>query len=140
MRFWDTSCIVSLLVSEPSSAFCRQALEEDTLMAVWWYTPTECISALMLRQREGLPISMITDALQGLDALTSRWMTINPSPLLASTARRLLRVHPLRAADALQLSASLTLAAGHPETLPFVCLDDRLREAASKEGFPVLPT
>ncbi len=42
-------------------------------------------------------------------------------------------------ADALQLAAALSVCAEHPEQLPFVCLDDRLREAARREGFPVLP-
>jgi hypothetical protein len=46
----------------------------------------------------------------------------------------------LRAADALQLAAALIVCDERPESLSFVCLDDRLREAARKEGFPVLPS
>jgi predicted nucleic acid-binding protein len=51
------------------------------------------------------------------------------------TAQRLLRVHELRAADALQLAAASTAA----EDLPFVTLDDRLALAAAREGFVVEP-
>jgi hypothetical protein len=57
---------------------------------------------------------------------------------LRDNACRLLRVHDLRAADALQLAAGLAAAEGRPATLPFVCLDERLAATAEREGFPVL--
>jgi len=57
---------------------------------------------------------------------------------LRDAARRLLRVHDLRAADALQLAAALAAAEGRPMTLTLLCLDDRLGAAAEREGFPVL--
>ena len=54
-------------------------------------------------------------------------------------AARVLRLHPLRAADALQLAAELIWCQGDPVRNGFVCLDQRLREAARREGFTVLP-
>ena len=54
-------------------------------------------------------------------------------------ARRLLRVHTLRAADALQLAAALAWADGHPEGLVLHTFDRRLGEAAEREGFRVIP-
>ena len=62
-------------------------------------------------------------------------MEIEPSDEIRETARRFLRVHPLRAADALQLAAAFVAAERRPSTLAFVTLDDRLRAAASQEGF-----
>jgi predicted nucleic acid-binding protein len=50
----------------------------------------------------------------------------------------LLRVHPLRAADALQLAAAIIAADSEPRSLAFVTLDDRLARAAEREGFPVV--
>jgi hypothetical protein len=47
-------------------------------------------------------------------------------------------VHPLRAADSLQLAAAIIAAEREPTTLEFVSLDDRLGEAASREGFRVV--
>jgi hypothetical protein len=46
-----------------------------------------------------------------------------------------LRVHPLRAADALQLAAAFIAAERRPSSLEVVTLDDRLAAAARKEGF-----
>jgi hypothetical protein len=51
---------------------------------------------------------------------------------------RLLRLHALRAADALQLAAAIVLADFDPKTLPFVTLDRHLGAAARREGFEVL--
>jgi predicted nucleic acid-binding protein len=54
-------------------------------------------------------------------------------------ARRLLAAHPLRAAAALQLAAALVACDERSDVPPFVTLDDRLAEAARREGFVVLP-
>jgi predicted nucleic acid-binding protein len=53
-------------------------------------------------------------------------------------AKRFLRVHNLRAADALQLAAAFLAAEKDSSTLEFVCLDERLANAARKEGFAVI--
>jgi predicted nucleic acid-binding protein len=47
--------------------------------------------------------------------------------------------HSLRAADALQLAAALIWCEEQPHAETFVSLDDRLREAAQKEGFSIEP-
>ncbi|MBI3629651.1 MAG: hypothetical protein HY217_08770 [Candidatus Rokubacteria bacterium] len=52
-------------------------------------------------------------------------------------ATRLLRLHPLRAFDALQLSAALHWAEGHPQGRTLHTLDRRLALAAQREGFLV---
>jgi hypothetical protein len=60
-----------------------------------------------------------------------------PVEAVRRTARRLLRVHDLRADDALQLAAAVVAAEGDPSSLEIVSLDDRLTEAARREGFIV---
>ena len=62
-----------------------------------------------------------------------------PADSVRASAQRLLRVHPLRAADSLQLAAALLACEQDPPSLELVCLDDRLAEAAGREGFPVVP-
>jgi hypothetical protein len=53
-------------------------------------------------------------------------------------ACRLLRTHPLRAADALQLSAALRLSEELGEPVDMVCFDDRLSDAARAERLRVV--
>ena len=50
----------------------------------------------------------------------------------------MLRVHPLRAADALQLAAAVAFAEDNQAGVRFVSFDARLNDAAAREGFPVL--
>ena len=136
MRFWDSSAIVPLLVDEADQKHVRAQLEQDPTMLVWWGTPIECVSALARRERDGsLDSDGIRIALTRLHALSEQWHEVLPTAALRSAAERMLRVHPLRAADALQLAAALAASERDPPSLEFVSLDERLLEAASKEGF-----
>jgi hypothetical protein len=51
----------------------------------------------------------------------------------------MLRSHPLRAADSLQLAAALIWANAHRPGAEFVSLDTGLCTAAAREGLVVLP-
>jgi predicted nucleic acid-binding protein len=74
-----------------------------------------------------------------LESLSAGWIEIQATERLRQRALRLLRLHSLHAADALQLSAALIACNESPQTLPFVRGDSRLSDAARKEGFPLLP-
>lgn len=139
MKFWDASAIVPLLVGEPQHETMLSILERDDAMLAWWGTPAECASAISRRERDGsLAPADATSALQRLGRVKSSWQEILPSEPLRDLAERLLRVHPLRAADSLQLAAALVAAEREPVTLELVSLDERLNDAASREGFRVV--
>jgi predicted nucleic acid-binding protein len=140
MKYWDSSAIVSLLVKEPSTGSLRSLHEKDPEQTVWCLTPVEIVSALARRVREGLPALQEEAIGAGFAALAETWREVGSLDLVRSRALRLLNTHPLRAADALQLGAALVACDEKPEALAFVCVDDRLREAARKEGFRVLPS
>jgi hypothetical protein len=63
------------------------------------------------------------------------WNEVLPSEAVRATAQRLLRVHPLRAGDALQLAAAVVACEHEPLSFAFMSLDERLNEAAQREGF-----
>ena len=139
MKFWDTSAVVPLLLQEPGRERVLSLLKADPVMWVWWGTPIEAVAAVARHEREGLlGVSGTSQALSRLQALADSWRELNPSQRLRTTAQRLLRVHPLRASDACQLAAAIIAADGQPDSLEFVCLDQRLKEAARREGFEVL--
>lgn len=136
MRFWDSSAIVPLLLEEPGRKDLLELLERDTSMLVWWGSPVECASAIARRERDGaLSVHDASDALARLTSLSKAWAEVAATQPVRDIARRLLRVHPLRAADSLQLAAAVVAAEGNPASLPFVSLDERLNEAAGREGF-----
>jgi len=139
MRFWDSSALLPLLVPEARSERLVELMRDDPAAAVWWATPVACVSALARMEREG----RMSDAEWGvarerLRAATRGWTEVPPGERVRNQAVRLLRLHPLRAADALQLAAALVLADFEPAALPFVTLDGQLGAAASREGFEVV--
>ncbi len=140
MKFWDTSAIVPLCVTEPESATVKSILSKDSSVVVWWASRTECISAFMRQSREGsLNMESERQATQVLESLATSWTEVLPSAALRATAERLLAVHVLRAADAFQLSAAIQWCQRHTTNKELVSFDTRLREAGHKEGFNVLP-
>lgn len=140
MRFWDSSAIVPPMFEEATSAVVDRVIGEDSVLVVWWATPVECVSAAARREREKTHgADAITNALARLDELARSWMVVNPVPAIAATARRVLRLHPVRAADALQLAAAIYSANEGSGPLPFTCFDRRLRDAAAREGFTLVP-
>lgn len=139
MKFWDTSALVPLLVREARTAAVMALLARDAQVLAWWATPVECASAIARMERDGvLAPARAAAAFDRLEALRSSWHEVRPVEDLRSTAVRFLRVHPLRAADALQLAAAFLAAEAHPQTLEFVCLDGRLADVARREGFKVV--
>jgi uncharacterized protein len=140
VRFWESSALIPLLLQEPTSARLQDLLRRDPAVAVWWGTPVECASALARRQRDGaLARSEVRQAQGALDDLRAGALEIEPTEEVRSRAMRLLAVHRLRAGDALQLAAALIWSQERVRGVGFVCLDDRLRGAAAREGFQVLP-
>ena len=141
MRFWDSSAIVPLLVTEATTHFVQRIAQRDPVMVVWWNTRVECISALARQERaKSFDTKTVATALSRLKQLSDAWHEIEPSEMLRETAIRFLKVHALRAADALQLAAAFTAAEGRPASLEVFTLDERLAGAARKEGFVLIDT
>jgi predicted nucleic acid-binding protein len=140
VRFWDSSAIVPLIVDEPGRDRLLAMLEADPVMVVWWGTPVELVSALSRRERDGsLPTTVASAAVERVRKLERTWHQVVPTDVLRQRAQRLLRVHPLRAADSLQLAAALGIAGTDPSSVSFVTLDQRLLDAAQREGLAVEP-
>ena len=140
MRFWDTSPLAALCLREPTVPIVQGLLDQDPGVVVWWATHTECLSAIIRRARAvSFGPELTVQARARLSSLADQWLEVEPSGGVRFTAERLLAIYPLRAADAFQLAAALEWAAGSPGGIGFVCLDNRLREAARREGFAVLP-
>ncbi len=139
MRFWDSSALVGLLIEDETTAALRRILDGDSDQTVWCLASVEIASALARRMREGLGAARESSFRNEWKGLSEYWREISAIDHVKSRALRLLNTHALRAGDALQLGAALVACDDRPENLSFVCLDDRLRDAARREGFPVLP-
>lgn len=140
MRYWDSSALVPLFVEQESTAAVRDLYSGDSGILTWTLSEIEVLSAFCRLERDGV---ILWEGFESIaQGLLSLWQTIDAVTAMDAVkqrARRLLRTHRLRGADALQLGAALLTASDDPPSIPFVCLDDRLAAAARREGFVVLP-
>jgi len=106
---------------------------------VWTLTRVELLSAFAQRRRERPEAhALLSTARRNALAAWERWTEITAIEAVRDHAERLVEIHALRAADALQVGAALVAGGGRPGDLVFVTLDDRQAEAAIREGFRVL--
>ncbi|MBI4467874.1 MAG: hypothetical protein HY650_00975 [Acidobacteria bacterium] len=80
----------------------------------------------------------MSHALARLEYMRVHWHEIQPVEQVRAQAERLLRVHPMRAGDALQLAAALLWCNHDPRSRHVVSADDVLSNAAETEGFSIV--
>lgn len=140
MRYWDTSALAPLFVEQERSDELRSWLVDDSDVVMWTLTEVELRSALTRLGREGrLSSKEVQDASRRVEEFRSRVHVVSLESGVKSRAKRLLGVHTLRAADALQLAAALVSCSDEPSGYELITLDARLVDAARREGFHVRP-
>jgi uncharacterized protein len=140
VRYWDTSALVALVIAEAETRRMRLLVEEDPHIVAWAWTSAEFASAVERRARQGeLTRDQPRSALTRFTELAEVWDEVTDVPMVCRRALAVLARHPLRAADAAQLGAALAVAPEQGAPLGFVCLDERLLEAAEREGLRPVP-
>ena len=138
--FWDSSALVAALLDEPRSRQLIDAFDADSVPVIWWGTPLECHAAVVRAVREKrISREEATEAAERLREARTQVREVAPLEAVRTRAMRLVSAHPLRTADSLQLAASLIWCEEQPASETFVSLDQRLRDAARREGFTLLP-
>ena len=137
LAYFDASALVKRYVEEPGSDRVRRLLARN-LAATCRYSEIEISSALARRCREGDLTTEDRDrALAGLRQDLRSLLVVELTPAASRRCLPLLRRHPLRAGDALQLASCLEIGAQLGLPLLFVGFDQRLNEAAGQEGLDV---
>ena len=140
MRFWDTSALLPLIFEQDATPSLRAIASQDDSMVIWWGSKVEAVSAVCRLVRAGqIEEPSAPQLLKEIEALANATYEVQPTEGVRAAACRILRVHALRAADALQLAAALVWADHRPAGLGLVALDQKLRLAAEREGFGVMP-
>jgi len=105
--FWDASALVPLCIEETGSRSARTRLRKFAPV-VWWGTFVEIHSALC-RLHVSKEISELDKqgAVNRLQLLGRGWREILPHDIVPDLAIQMLDQYSLRAADSLQLAASL---------------------------------
>lgn len=133
-RYFDASALVKRYVRERGSTAIRRLLTSG-IAATSRLSEIEVASAIVRRAREGAFTSRARDRM--LAALQNDFpalLVVELIPEIALNARSLLLRHPLRAGDAIQLASCLYLRRELDQPVPFIGFDERLVEAARREG------
>jgi predicted nucleic acid-binding protein len=139
MRFFDASALVKRYVNEAESASVHRLLA-STEAIVSRLSEAEVASSIHRQRRErALSPEEGEHALATLRKDLKVWQVLEVTPEITSVALRLLRTHPLRASDAIQLASALVFRDNlHHQLEEFVAFDRRLIDVAVGEGFTVL--
>jgi len=136
--FWDASALVPLCIHEAASRHAQSHLRRFAPV-VWWGSLVEVHSAICrLRRDREISDRDKQGAVARLRLLNRGWREILPDDQVRDLATQLLDTYTLRAADSLQLAASLTWCEQRPSKRSFICGDQRLAKAAESAGFSVL--
>ncbi|OFZ54114.1 MAG: hypothetical protein A2428_08735 [Bdellovibrionales bacterium RIFOXYC1_FULL_54_43] len=140
MKFWDSSAVLSLVSTDKRSSGMLRLLREDSTILVWTMTPTECLSAIHAsgHQAQVPAQSKLAEIVNRLRLLQNSWIEIHQVEWVKKRAERLLSVHGMSTAAALQLGAALVACEDRPDELPIVTFDPELARCASREGFQVI--
>jgi len=140
LKYWDSSALVAFHVQQGSTAAMRDIYARDSDVLTWVLSDIEVRSSISRLGREGsLTQSSLSALVSHVEDFWESVVFVSMLEPVKSRAKRLLRTHAIRAADALQLGAALTAAYDDTRGQEFVCLDERLSAAALREGFTVLP-
>ncbi len=135
--YLDASALVKVYVSETASERIRElvAAAEGLLTVRISYAEVRAAFARALREQllSAVDLRALTRA---FDEDWGRYSIVEVSDALVRQAASLSERHGLRGYDAVQLAAAL--AAGQAvDAIGFVCFDQRLAHAASREGLTV---
>ncbi|HEY4491245.1 MAG TPA: hypothetical protein VI958_04555 [Acidobacteriota bacterium] len=140
MIFFDSSGLLPLFIQEEHSNRIQQIVTKDPSLVVWWGSTIECFSSFARLRRERIIDMDQEGEIRGrLLDVKRHWTEIQPGNDVKAVAHQLLLLHPLTAADSLQLAAALLWADKLPSGHQFVSLDSKLSKAARKEGFVIAP-
>lgn len=139
MLYWDTSALFAFLITEKQSIKLRTLIEKQENSAAYTsiITPLEFESAVQRRLSDQTLSLREADRarLFGVDFRKKVFLVPLDQNAL-DTALHLQKIYGLGPGDAIQL-ASARLGTDNPSRVTFLCLDEKLAQAAKHEGFQV---
>ena len=140
MKYWDSSALVALHVAQGATQAVRALYAADPVVLTWTMSDVEMRSGIMRLVRErAMTMEQAQAAIARVESFWDEVHAVALADAVKLRAKRLLGLHPIKAADALQLAAALTAVYDNPVGWDFVCLDKTLGDAARREGFFVVP-
>ncbi|ONI77205.1 VapC toxin family PIN domain ribonuclease [Actinosynnema sp. ALI-1.44] len=139
----DSSALVKIYVDEPDCEVIRTV----PFMVVSQLARVEVPSALWHKMRLGdindkqaeLLVAGFEADYHGTEDEDSKFGVVGVDKVITEAAARLARRHGMRSLDAIQLASAILAAEADPDISVFAAWGKKLRAAAEKEGFALLP-
>jgi predicted nucleic acid-binding protein len=135
----ESSAPLAWLLEQEHGAVVAEALAGAELVIASDLTLIECdrvlIRAVVLDE---LPESDAADRQARLNAVSQRWTMLALDEEIVERARRPFPAEPVRTLDAIHLASALIARKAVPD-LAMLTLDARIRQAADRLGFSVVP-
>lgn len=139
MLYWDSSALVAAFIDEQETekirSFSVKAGSLRSYTAI--ITPLEVESAIQRKFLEqSITMKQADQARLYMTELRRETYLVIGDQTVLDTALHLQKIYGLRVADAFQL-ASARVGTEDPSKVNFLCLDNKLNQAAKREGFHV---
>lgn len=135
----ESSAVLAWLLGEDAASRVRRALTSADLVLASDLTLVECDRVLLRAVMLGeMTEGAAADCRAHLNMAAAHWNVLRLGPDIIDRARRPFPTEPLRTLDALHL-ASAVVARAAVAGLGLLSLDDRIRGAALRLGFRVVP-
>jgi predicted nucleic acid-binding protein len=135
----ESSAVLAWLLGERAATRIRSLLERAETVVASDVTLIECDRVLIRAVSLGeLVEADASERRAHLTAAAATWHVLRISPAIVERARQPFPGEPIRTLDAIHLAAALA-ARSAVTGLALLSLDDRIRGAATRLGFPVQP-
>jgi len=135
----ESSAVLAWLLEQHASDLVADTLAQAELIVASDLTLIECdrvlIRAVLLDE---LDEADADDRQARLNAVATRWTLLGLDDAIMERARRPFPAEPIRTLDAIHLASALIGRKAIPE-LAMLSLDIRVRRAANRLGFPLVP-
>ena len=136
----ESSAPLAWLLEQEHGARVADALKSADLIIASELTLIECdrvlIRAVVLGEMHEADA---VDRQARLNIIAARWGWLALDEEIVERARRPFPVEPVRTLDAIHLASALTVRKAVPD-LAILTLDNRIRQAATQLGIPMVPT
>lgn len=136
MIYWDSSALIKKYLREEGSDVVHRRLKADSVVITSQIAYAEVHATFARKLREKAFSTRIHQKICRLfDADWKAMIIVRMDDVLLPVIRDLLVRHPLRSADSIHLASAVHVSerARH-SSLSFACADEKLLEAAIKEG------
>lgn len=138
--YLDTSALVKRYFLEPYSDDVISMWKSATQIITSFVAYAETMASIYRKKREaGLADKLIRKITESFHRDWESFIHVEVNDALNRYIDQVVKRHPLRGFDAIQLASAMVIHERFPEDLIFACFDDRLVHAAGSEGIEIFP-